>query len=354
MQQVLNFTLDNWLIISPVLIAIALRIWPTEKDYDVIGLIFRVLDKIIPNVRKKVRSVAVLLFMLSFMSLSLELNAQLNGNFKTVRLSNVTDSTTVLDIDGSIYYNTQSNKFRVRENGVWKDLSRAGNPGSFWTTNADVTLSAQVKVFTNGFSLREGTDDVHFFVNNNMTQMKTSKISTSQTERYLIEMNRLSGVGIKIADNIDFQGLRYEADYSANLGVSDLIVPNWGAVKNLLIAGSRIDLGAVVSNQRSISSYPHNTDFITTGTGTTLTTALGNNGKVLVINVASAFTVNLPNATAPFTVVVKDGSGAAATNNITITPDGTDLIDGAANYVINTNYGSVTLVYSGTDWYIID
>lgn len=54
----------------------------------------------------------------------------------------------------------------------------------------------------------------------------------------------------------------------------------------------------------------------------------------------------------PFTVV--DGKGDAATNNITITPDGSETIIGQASWVINLPYGSVTLNPrpDGNGWYI--
>ncbi len=42
--------------------------------------------------------------------------------------------------------------------------------------------------------------------------------------------------------------------------------------------------------------------------------------------------------------------GGAATNNITVTPQ-TGTIDGAANVVINTNYGSVRTYSDGTNWF---
>lgn len=48
---------------------------------------------------------------------------------------------------------------------------------------------------------------------------------------------------------------------------------------------------------------------------------------------------------------IKDNGGLAATNNITITPSSGN-IDGAASYVINTNYGSIDCVYTGTAWAI--
>ena len=47
--------------------------------------------------------------------------------------------------------------------------------------------------------------------------------------------------------------------------------------------------------------------------------------------------------------IVKDGSGNAGTYAITVEGGGI-LIDGAATYVINFNYGAVTVVYDGAAW----
>lgn len=80
-----------------------------------------------------------------------------------------------------------------------------------------------------------------------------------------------------------------------------------------------------------------------------------------VTNTSAARTITLPNPTNsllnPFprnkSYIIKDQSGGAATNNITIaTVAGT--IDGAATATINTNYESITLKSDGTNYYVVN
>lgn len=72
----------------------------------------------------------------------------------------------------------------------------------------------------------------------------------------------------------------------------------------------------------------------------------------IIVNRATgaATTITLPSSpVVGKTYIIKDGKGDAATNNITVNGNGKN-IDGAASFVININYGSLSLVYNGTQW----
>lgn len=68
------------------------------------------------------------------------------------------------------------------------------------------------------------------------------------------------------------------------------------------------------------------------------------------VNFAGPVALTLPDAAAwlaahanGLPLTIKDISGAAATNNITITRAGADTIDGATSYVITSDFGGVKL-----------
>lgn len=79
-------------------------------------------------------------------------------------------------------------------------------------------------------------------------------------------------------------------------------------------------------------------------------------GRVMILadTSSNAITVNLPAASenSGRVINIKDKGGNAGTNNITIDPDGSETIDGAASVAINTNYGSMTVLCDGTKWHI--
>ena len=71
-----------------------------------------------------------------------------------------------------------------------------------------------------------------------------------------------------------------------------------------------------------------------------------------LVDTTAARSLTLPAAASLASVVVKDASGSASTNNITVSP-ASGTIDGAASYVVNAAYESVQMVSDGTNWFVI-
>lgn len=73
-----------------------------------------------------------------------------------------------------------------------------------------------------------------------------------------------------------------------------------------------------------------------------------------LVDTTVARTLTLPTPANGIQIIVKDKSGSAATNNITIQRAGSESIDGvAASYVISTNYAAVEFVSDGTNWFVL-
>ena len=77
---------------------------------------------------------------------------------------------------------------------------------------------------------------------------------------------------------------------------------------------------------------------------------------IISVNLAvpGAASVVLPTSPTGTVYYVKDSSGTASTvQPITVTGAGPVNIDGAVNAVIDSDYGSLTFVYDGTEWEVI-
>jgi len=79
------------------------------------------------------------------------------------------------------------------------------------------------------------------------------------------------------------------------------------------------------------------------------------NTIVSVTNTAAARTITLATAdtVAGRIVIVKDTSGGAGTNNITVATEGSETIDGAATIAITANYGVARLYSDGSNWFTL-
>lgn len=73
--------------------------------------------------------------------------------------------------------------------------------------------------------------------------------------------------------------------------------------------------------------------------------------RIHLVDTSAVRALTLPAVAADLVLMVKDASGSAETNNITITP-ASGTIDGAATLVISSAYGSAYLVSNGSSWFI--
>lgn len=70
-------------------------------------------------------------------------------------------------------------------------------------------------------------------------------------------------------------------------------------------------------------------------------------------NTATNGTITLPSAAtagAGSAYIIKDGSGTAATRNLSVTGTGGQTIDGAASVTMSTNYQTLRVISDGSNW----
>lgn len=92
---------------------------------------------------------------------------------------------------------------------------------------------------------------------------------------------------------------------------------------------------------------------VKTTTVTTTYSILSSDYVIFADPSGGAFTITLPNAATQAGMIfrVKDSSGTASTNNLTIDTAGGN-IDGSATFVISTNYAAAEFCSDGTNWFI--
>ena len=115
-------------------------------------------------------------------------------------------------------------------------------------------------------------------------------------------------------------------------------------------AGNQVQLtsaGAVSSTGVSAIQFASTTAALT---GTATITVADDLSYYYCDTSTAGVTVTLPSAgdsAAGRFFLVKDSTGTAATNNITVTASGTDTVDGAGTYIISSNYGSAMIISRG-------
>lgn len=77
-------------------------------------------------------------------------------------------------------------------------------------------------------------------------------------------------------------------------------------------------------------------------------------GKVYLVDTSSARSLQLPSPVEAITFYIKDVTGTASTNNITVLRSASEQIEGvAASKTLQTDFGSWLFWSNGTDWFLL-
>lgn len=133
---------------------------------------------------------------------------------------------------------------------------------------------------------------------------------------------------------------------TANLtGVDALAIARLGLVQDTLLGVTRLvgNRGGSTSNRFVTPTFVNDVAY----------TVLLTDSYVVYTALTAGQVVNLPTAASAkyqeFTV--QDGAGTAGTNALTITPNGSEHINGATTKVIGANYGAATFYSDGSNWF---
>lgn len=167
-----------------------------------------------------------------------------------------------------------------------------------------------------------------------MSEVKVNKISP-RTNCGTVTLGD-SGDSFAVAASASFKTKEVK-DASGNI-----IISRCGS--NITIGSSGAAVALAAGATQSGFGRTGTVNWDTTAKTTTVTAV---SGVGYFINTTSGgVTVNLPAGTAGDIVAVSDYANTSATNSITITPNGTDKINGTnASYYLSTNGASVTFVY---------
>jgi hypothetical protein len=171
--------------------------------------------------------------------------------------------------------------------------------------------------------------------------MPTNNSCDYSPTQYTVQAGGANGTLVSVGPGTAGQVLQ-SGGASSNPAYSTATYPSTaGTSGNILTSNGTNWTSAAMStivNVTSPGAYPY----------TTLST-----DQVIIVNTSTAKTINLiASPTTGQYYRIKDVTGTAGTNNITVTPNSGN-IDGSASYTINSNYGSIDVVYTGSQWNVL-
>lgn len=248
MNAILPFIIEHWASISAIVAAIGLRLFPTEKNYDIFQKLLRLLDLIIPNLKKGGgRHVAKVILFFVLASVSVGCYAQLNTRTRLIKFAtgvqHAADTAENAGNAGRIWYDFDTDHFRVNEGGLNTFLINAGG-GVYSFANGLTNTAGTVRL---GGTLNVPTTIDHNTQNLTFTASGEFFINTtfdgfSTFGLFKLE-NTDNGQAIRMGDNNN--ALYYAGDYSASFTDESLISKRYADTKlDGTMVANRIPFGA--------------------------------------------------------------------------------------------------------------
>lgn len=157
MKILLPFIIEHWAAVSAVIAAIGLRLFPTEKNYDIFSKILRILDLIVPNMKKgggRHVAKAILFFVLVFVSENSF--AQLNTRTRQIRFATgvqaAADTAETASNAGRVWYDFETGRYRANFDGI-NDFFGEGGGGAYWPLGGNASLTSNVEISTGANTL---------------------------------------------------------------------------------------------------------------------------------------------------------------------------------------------------------
>lgn len=185
--------------------------------------------------------------------------------------------------------------------------------------------------------------DGHDHSNGNGTQIKTAGIAINAD----LGFNEFSAFGLKSV-MLATQAAALTGAFNARsiYAVGDDLYYTSGA-------GTAIQLtagGSIVATPAALSTISYSV------VSTDITISPSATEVFYAVNTGAARTITLPAAstqTAGRVFVISDATGQSESNTLTVLPDGTDVIAGAASLTITSNFGTAFLITNGIDRWLL-
>ncbi len=233
-------------------------------------------------------------------------------------------------------------------------LLNNATPTPTWTSiSGDITLSSAgavvvTKVQGNAFKAETpgaGQDSyVLTWVNaNNQFEVQPQTGGSGVTTVGTIDSQTKSANGLVIS-GVNIYAQTADASFPGLMSTGTQTVAGAKTFSSAITAGSTTGTNTLVGANK----------FTTRSLAADLTIDTTTTDMIILVSTAAARAITLPAPVNGRVIIIKDKTGQAETNNITLIRNGSEQIEGvAASRILSTNWGVWTITTDGTDWFFI-